>query len=389
MGNHDGKRYFLAELHMSNMRRHRMFIRKVKIHNFKCYRDFEITLEEGLNIVVGDNEAGKSTILEAINLALTGIISGKSIWNEISQYIFNKEAVDEYIVSLGTAPIALPYITIEIFFGGDENPLMNGGANSDRDNSAEEPENHLSHTRLNQLIKCISEQYAEKQILISTHSSFVANKLGLRKVMLLENLKIIKFSELSGDTYNFFKKVAGYDTLRMILCKKAILCEGDSDELVIQKAYMQLNDGRLPIEDGIEVISVGVSFLRFLELADCIRTKIAVVTDNDGDMAAINKKYENYMGANQKDYIKICVDDVVDTGTLKIGNNDYNYNTLEPKLLKANGLDKLNRIFGTDYTDEDDLRKFMKHNKTECGLKIFESTEQIEIPEYILEAIRW
>ena len=67
-----------------------MFIRKVKIHNFKCYRDFEITLEEGLNIVVGDNEAGKSTILEAINLALTGIISGKSIWNEISQYIFNK-----------------------------------------------------------------------------------------------------------------------------------------------------------------------------------------------------------------------------------------------------------------------------------------------------------
>ena len=54
----------------------------------------------------------------------------------------------------------------------------------------------------------------------------------------------------------------------------------------------------------------------------------------------------------------------MDTGTLKIGNNDYNYNTLEPKLLKANGLDKLNRIFGTDYTDEDDLRKFMKHNKT-------------------------
>lgn len=550
------------------MRRHRMFIRKVKIHNFKCYRDFEITLEEGLNIVVGDNEAGKSTILEAINLALTGIISGKSIWNEISQYIFNKEVVDEYIVSLGTAPIALPYITIEIFFGGDENPLMNGDANSDRDNSAEgfcfkiafndkyvdeyealvqqsnvkslpieyyditwttfardaittrgipyksslidsseyryqsgndlylsriikgslepeditsiaqahrkmrdtfindpsieainnkinqdasltdkkialsvelvtknawenslvtqldeipfhyvgkgeqcvvktelalakrtsqnasiilleEPENHLSHTRLNQLIKCISEQYAEKQILISTHSSFVANKLGLRKVMLLENLRIIKFSELSVDTYNFFKKVAGYDTLRMILCKKAILCEGDSDELVIQKAYMQLNDGRLPIEDGIEVISVGVSFLRFLEIADCIQTKIAVVTDNDGDLASINKKYENYIGANQKDYIKICVDDVVDTGTLKIGNNDYNYNTLEPKLLKANGLDKLNRIFGTDYTDEDDLRKFMKHNKTECGLKIFESTEQIEIPEYILEAIRW
>ena len=545
-----------------------MFIRKVKIHNFKCYKDFEITLEEGLNMIVGDNEAGKSTILEAINLALSGIINGKSIWNEISQYIFNKEIVDAYIESVDTAPMALPDITIEIFFGGSENPLMNGNANSDRDNSAEgfcfriafndkyadeyealvqrgnvkslpieyyditwttfardtittrsipyksslidssgyryqsgndlylsriikgslepqditsiaqahrkmrdtfvndpsiqtinkkinqdasltdkkialsvelvtknawenslvtqlddipfnyvgkgeqcviktelalakrnsqnasiilleEPENHVSHTRLNKLIKCISEQYAEKQILISTHSSFVANKLGLGKVMLLDNLKITKFSDLSEETYNFFKKVAGYDTLRMILCKKAILCEGDSDELVIQKAYMQLNDGRLPIEDGIEVISVGVSFLRFLEIADFIQTKIAVVTDNDGDMEAIKKKYKNYMGENQNDYIKICVDNIVDTGTLKIGESGYNYNTLEPKLLKVNGMEKLNRILGTDYMEEDDLRKYMKHNKTECGLKIFESSEDIEIPEYILEAIRW
>ena len=545
-----------------------MFIRKVKIHNFKCYKDFEITLEEGLNIIVGDNEAGKSTILEAINLALSGIINGKSIWNEISQYIFNKEIVDAYIESVDTAPMALPDITIEIFFGGSENPLMNGNANSDRDNSAEgfcfriafndkyadeyealvqrgnvkslpieyyditwttfardtittrsipyksslidssgyryqsgndlylsriikgslepqditsiaqahrkmrdtfvndpsiqtinkkinqdasltdkkialsvelvtknawenslvtqlddipfnyvgkgeqcviktelalakrnsqnasiilleEPENHVSHTRLNKLIKCISEQYAEKQILISTHSSFVANKLGLGKVMLLDNLKITKFSDLSEETYNFFKKVAGYDTLRMILCKKAILCEGDSDELVIQKAFMQLNDGRLPIEDGIEVISVGVSFLRFLEIADFIQTKIAVVTDNDGDMEAIKKKYKNYMGENQNDYIKICVDNIVDTGTLKIGESGYNYNTLEPKLLKVNGMEKLNRILGTDYMEEDDLRKYMKHNKTECGLKIFESSEDIEIPEYILEAIRW
>ena len=545
-----------------------MFIRKVKIHNFKCYKDFEITLEEGLNIIVGDNEAGKSTILEAINLALSGIINGKSIWNEISQYIFNKEIVDAYIESVDTAPMALPDITIEIFFGGSENPLMNGNANSDRDNSAEgfcfriafndkyadeyealvqrgnvkslpieyyditwttfardtittrsipyksslidssgyryqsgndlylsriikgslepqditsiaqahrkmrdtfvndpsiqtinkkinqdasltdkkialsvelvtknawenslvtqlddipfnyvgkgeqcviktelalakrnsqnasiilleEPENHVSHTRLNKLIKCISEQYAEKQILISTHSSFVANKLGLGKVMLLDNLKITKFSDLSEETYNFFKKVSGYDTLRMILCKKAILCEGDSDELVIQKAYMQLNDGRLPIEDGIEVISVGVSFLRFLEIADFIQTKIAVVTVNDGDMEAIKKKYKNYMGENQNDYIKICVDNIVDTGTLKIGESGYNYNTLEPKLLKVNGMEKLNRILGTDYMEEDDLRKYMKHNKTECGLKIFESSEDIEIPEYILEAIRW
>ena len=61
----------------------------------------------------------------------------------------------------------------------------------------EEPENHLSHTRLSQLVNCISEQYAEKQILISTHSSFVANKLGLGNVILLDNLSVVRFSDLS------------------------------------------------------------------------------------------------------------------------------------------------------------------------------------------------
>lgn len=95
--------------------------------------------------------------------------------------------------------------------------------------------------------------------------------------MLLDNLRITRFSELPEDTYNFFKKVAGYDTLRMILCKKTILCEGDSDELVIQKAYMQLNDGRLPIEDGIEVISVGVSFCVSLRLQIVFKQKLQLL----------------------------------------------------------------------------------------------------------------
>ena len=45
----------------------KMAIRKVKIQNFKCfYGEFVIDLNSGLNILVGNNETGKSTILEAI-----------------------------------------------------------------------------------------------------------------------------------------------------------------------------------------------------------------------------------------------------------------------------------------------------------------------------------
>ncbi|GFN30446.1 ATP-dependent nuclease [Paenibacillus xylaniclasticus] len=546
-----------------------MYIKKLKIENFKCYKgEFVLELSNGLNILVGNNEAGKTTILEAIHLALTGLFNGKSIKNELTQYLFNNEVVNQYIDDLqqGKNP-RLPHILVEIYVSGDDLPLFEGNGNSDRskdcgisfkiafdekylseyeqlirmgdvktlpieyydvywttfareiitpkgiplksalidstssryqngsdvyisrivrenlepedivgvsqahrkmrenfmsspsikainekiqktavltgkkvelsvellsknawENSLmtylndvpfhfvgkgeqciiktelalghkkakeatviliEEPENHLSHTKLNQFIHKIKESQQDKQIIISTHSSFVANKLGLDNLVLLNGKKSLRLNDLNADTKNFFQKVAGYDTLRLILSKKAILVEGDSDELVIQKAYMLNNDGKLPIQDEIDVISVGTSFLRFLEIAELLEKPIAVVTDNDGDLEAIYKKYDKYLGSNAKAHIKICFDSTVDKGNLKLKNGSlFNYNTLEPKLLKANGLKKLNSIFGTDIKEIDEMHKYMKNNKTECALKIFDTEESVIFPDYLLEAIK-
>lgn len=546
-----------------------MAIRKIKIRNFKCfYGLFELELNSGLNILVGSNETGKSTILEAIHLALTGLFCGKGIRNELSQYLFNNKVVETYIQSVNAGKaLPPPSILVEIYFEGSINPEFEGNGNTDRANGVEglkfeityspkydaeysqliatrnmqslpieyyeatwttfarqsitvrsipiksamidssnyryqngsdvyisrivkdllspeevtavsqahrkmrdtfmddpsiqaintrisnessivdgqvslsvdlgtknawenslvtqlndvpfgyigkgaqcvlktelaltqkqaqnaqiilleEPESHLSFSRLNQLIHSIQEKYHDKQIIISTHSSFVANKLGLENLLLLENQRIVKGSALPSA--DFFRKVSGYDTLRLLLCKKAILVEGDSDELVLQKAYMAENDGKLPIQDQVDVISVGTSFLRFLEIAAALQISVVVVTDNDGDVKALEQKYADYLGANAKPTIRICYDNVVDSGSLSIGGKPYNYNTLEPKLLKANGDDiaLFNRILGTSYTDADDLRKYMKHHKTECALAIFDTDEAVVFPAYIMEAIK-
>ena len=62
-----------------------MNIRKVAIKNFKCFKDiFELDLKDGVNIIVGNNEEGKSTILEAIHLALSGLYNGRYLRNELS-----------------------------------------------------------------------------------------------------------------------------------------------------------------------------------------------------------------------------------------------------------------------------------------------------------------
>ena len=541
-----------------------MRIAKVKITNFKCYEEtFTLALNDGLNVIVGANESGKTTILEAIHLALTGLLHGRPLKNDLTSYLFNLGAQDKYVKSLGTAsPLPPPAITIELFFSGSSNELaeLEGNDNSERawrcgvvykiefdeenykgpyeelvkvgelnsipveyytatmrsfarkgitarnipiksaliDSSStrlqngsdvyvsriirdvleekerasisqahrklkeafvadpnlklineritkaakisqkavsisvdlssqtawesslmtyidfipfqyigkgeqcviktklalsakknaeataillEEPENHLSHARLNELIADLTDQHGKKQIIISTHSSFVANKLGLDHLIVLRGGEVARIAELEAS--DFFKKLAGYDTLRLALATKAILVEGDSDELVVQRAYMDANGGRLPIQDGIDVISVGTAFLRFLELADALNIPVAVVTDNDGDTPAVEKKYFAFKDSGT---IRICFDPVVDTGPL-IKSKPYNYNTLEPKLLKANDRATLNAILGTSAETDDELRIHMRANKTETALSIFNSPTTITYPDYIQKAI--
>jgi energy-coupling factor transporter ATP-binding protein EcfA2 len=542
-----------------------MKIEKVKITNFKCYEQtFSLTLNKGLNIIVGGNEAGKTTILEAVQLALTGLLHGRPLKSDLTSYLFNLNAQTKYLLSLSSAsPLPPPTITIELFFSGASSELaeLEGDGNSEKIKSSgvvykiefdednyrepyqellkagelssipveyytatmwsfarkritgrsipiksalidssntrlqngsdvyvsriirdvleeaerasisqahrklkdafgadpnlklindritqaakisqkavsisvdlssqtawesslmtyidlvpfqyigkgeqciiktklalstkrntestvillEEPENHLSHSRLNELIADLSDQHGQKQIIITTHSSFVANKLGLDHLIVLGGEKVARISELQAS--DFFKKLAGYSTLRLALAKKAILVEGDSDELIVQRAYMDANGGRLPIQDGIEVISVGTAFLRFIELADALRVPVTVVTDNDGDTAAVAKKYAAY---STSDKVKICFDPVVDTGALMIKSKPFNYNTLEPKLLKANDRETFNAILGTSCTTDDELRIFMRANKTDSALAIFNYCKNIRYPDYIQKAI--
>jgi len=91
-------------------------IKRIFIQNYKIFDQFDLELNSDLNIVVGDNEAGKSTVLEAINIALTKRLNGRLIEYEITPYLFNSECVDEYLKSLKDGkPVHLPEIIIELY----------------------------------------------------------------------------------------------------------------------------------------------------------------------------------------------------------------------------------------------------------------------------------
>jgi len=528
-------------------------IKEISIHNFKIFESFRLSLNNDINIIVGDNEAGKSTVLEAISLALTKRISGKPIEYELSPYLFNTKCSHLYLqeinkknhpeppkilielyleelpelqilrgsnnsnktdtvgiklevvfdddykeeyaklledtsdkkaipaeyfrvnwrsfagnaITARSLPINLSHIdatTIRLQSGTDyyiQNIISEGlspkervaltiayrelreqfskqnaikdinqnltkGALTEKDLTIgidvsqktnwesnliphldelpfqfigkgeqtalkimlaldrkakdsniiliEEPENHLSFSSMSKLISKIADKCTDKQIIIATHSAYVLNKLGIEKVMLLNDQNCITLKNLSLETQNYFKKLSGYDTLRVILAKKAILVEGPSDELIVQKAYKQKH-GKLPIEEGVDVINVrGLSFARFLDIAKELQKKVIVITDNDGDYK--NNVLEKYKAYKDINTITICADD------------DNSAKTLEPQIVKCNSLDILNKIFGKTYSDTSLLITYMENNKTECALKLFETSEAISFPKYINEAVQ-
>lgn len=117
-----------------------MAIEKVIIKNFKKFKGpFEIRFKENINLLVGDNESGKSTILEAIHVALTGMYAGRNIRNQLSTYLFNKEAVEEYLTSMenGHPIVPPPEIMIELYLKSGTLPEYEGNGNSENSDGKE------------------------------------------------------------------------------------------------------------------------------------------------------------------------------------------------------------------------------------------------------------
>ncbi|MBA0176449.1 AAA family ATPase [Pectobacterium carotovorum] len=145
----------------------------------------------------------------------------------------------------------------------------------------EEPENHLSHTNLNKLVHYIERQRGTKQLFLTTHSSYVLNKLSIDKICLVQS-GYKRLHKLDPAVVKILKRLPGYDTLRVALARKVILVEGPSDELVLKKIYYRKHD-RLPEQDGIDIIVVrGVGFDTFISVGMEIGTSINVLRDNDG-----------------------------------------------------------------------------------------------------------
>ncbi|WP_194757145.1 ATP-dependent nuclease [Aliidiomarina indica] len=104
-------------------------VTKLKLTNFKRFRTLLIDFNPNINTIIGDNEAGKSTILQAIELVASG--NRSKLENVGFETLFNKECVDEFLH--GTQQFEdLPKIHVEIYLSDETNPDLFGNHNTDK-----------------------------------------------------------------------------------------------------------------------------------------------------------------------------------------------------------------------------------------------------------------
>lgn len=96
------------------------YVTKIKVENFKKFQNNEFQFERGVNVLVGDNDAGKSSILKAIDIVLNQ--SGTDDRRSRSSYgtLMNKSAISEFLNGKQEVD-NLPQIVIEAWLSLDDN----------------------------------------------------------------------------------------------------------------------------------------------------------------------------------------------------------------------------------------------------------------------------
>lgn len=102
-------------------------IQRIILHNFKRFKDLDIELNPRMNIFIGDNESGKSTILQAIDIVARG---SRTKIEEIGlDRLFNVDVINAYMCG-DKKYENLPRMYVELYLNEQHDILLNGKNNS-------------------------------------------------------------------------------------------------------------------------------------------------------------------------------------------------------------------------------------------------------------------
>jgi putative ATP-dependent endonuclease of OLD family len=190
-------------------------------------------------------------------------------------------------------------------------------------------------------------------------------------LLLLHDGHAARLTTLGDDTVAYFRKLPGYDTLRLVLAERLVLVEGPSDALFVERAIRR-ELGKSPLELGIDIVSMGgLTFKRALEVCACLDRDAIALQDNDG--RAEDEVVEGVAHLLDPPRRTMMVSDPV------------RGRTLEPQIVAVNDDAVLRRALSI--ADHADVATWMRNDKAEAALRLLDSDEEINLPGYIEKAV--
>lgn len=261
------------------------------------------------------------------------------------------------------------------------------GKNIDSDViSIEEPENHLSHINLRQMLKNIENNKNGKQLIITTHNNSIVTRFDLDKILWINecNNTLCSLGDVCDKVKEYFIKLENNNLLKFILSPRVILVEGPTEYLMIGYIYKNKYKKTLE-EEGIDIISCnGITYKNYTEIAKFLNNKVAILTDNDGEQSKIEEI--DSINLNSKK-IRVFTEQSTSLFTwekclLEKNKNNEKFmkliNLSTNAQYKVGGMDPETKELG-----------YMLNHKVEFAISIVNSNIDINVPAYVEDALEW
>lgn len=247
----------------------------------------------------------------------------------------------------------------------------------------EEPESHLDFITLQKMLDEIGSQRNESQIVVTTHNTMIASRLGLRNILWLSHNSILSLKNIEEKTSSFFQKVTDNSLLQLLIADKIFLVEGKAEYLLLPKFYKSITNRDIK-DDNIVIISCnGITYKHYLEVAKATSKRIAVITDNDKYESRIEKaKVFNKTHELQH----IFMDESTENWTWEVSLFRLNAEILNTIIPIQNGAQY--KVNGKDLAEEPVLGK-MLNNKADAAFAMLKHCSDFKVPSYVQEAIKW
>lgn len=361
-----------------------MYIKKLKLHDFRNYKSLNVTLTKGINIIYGENAQGKTNLLESIYvlgltkshrnfidnnlinnegeyLTIEGIVNNQKIDNKLNIYIDNKTKVLKF--NNNTIKKISDYISLMniIIFYPDDLELIKGSPINRRKYINLELSQLYSNyfiliNEYNKILKLRNEYLKKLNKKISTDRNYIEILTGYlidKSIMIykIRNKFIMKVNEYCGDIYKDIMNLDGFS----ILYKPSIEIDLKDSNLkeYLKEEYIKKLDYDIklcstsigPHKDDIEFF-LGDKNLKYYGSQG--QQRIAVLALKLSEIE-IFKKYKDTTPILLLDDIFSELDDKKKNNLLKYISKDIqtiitttDLNNLDPKLIKKSKLFNIN-----------------------------------------------